>query len=543
MRWSDCDALFVRPVHWLVFLHGSDIVPCTLLEATAGRNTRGHRFHHPDAITITTPGEYATLLREEGYVIADFALRRQYIRQMVNDAAQALTGTPDLDDNLLDEVTALTEWPVPITGSFEERFLAIPHEALVLTMKQNQKYFPLFDAASQLMNHFITIANIDSPCPEVIKEGNERVIRPRLGDAMFFWQQDSRQRLEDHLEALKHVIFQKQLGSMYEKSQRTSNLAAQVANALGGDPGLARRAGMLSRCDLMTGMVCEFPEMQGIMGRYQAHRDGEADELAVAMDEFYMPRFSGDQLPQSKIGIAVALADRIDTLVGVFGIGHRPTGDRDPFALRRAAIGALRILREHAIAIELPELLATAHAQLEERVTEENTTEEVHTFMLERLRGLYQEAGIDSTTFQAVAGVRPTQIADFEQRIQAVTLFRDLPEAEALTAANKRIRNILKKNEEILPGTVDKALLRERAEQYLSQRIETITQAVTPLFTERRYTEALKQLATLREPIDAFFDQVMVMADDAALRKNRLALLQQLSGLFLQAADISRLQR
>ncbi|MBA1330033.1 glycyl-tRNA ligase, partial [Candidatus Endoriftia persephone str. Guaymas] len=352
----------------LLFLLGNEVVPCTLLEAEADRFTYGHRFHHPAAIEINSPAEYADKLETTGYVIADFARRQEQIRSHVVQTAQALGGIADLDEALLDEVTALNEWPVPIAGSFEERFLEVPHEALVLTMKKNQKYFPLFDSEQRLLNHFITIANIDSPKPELIKEGNERVVRPRLADAMFFWQQDSKKRLEDHRESLKHVVFQRKLGSMADKSERVADLAIYIAEQIGADQERVRRAGLLSRCDLMTEMVYEFPEMQGIMGRYQAQRDGEDAELAQAMDEFYMPRFSGDQLPQSQTGIAIALAERIDTLVGIFGIGMKPTGDKDPFALRRAALGAIRIMSEHSLSVNLPDLIANSAELLADKI-------------------------------------------------------------------------------------------------------------------------------------------------------------------------------
>jgi glycyl-tRNA synthetase beta chain len=542
MRWGASEAQFVRPVHWLVFLLGEQVVPCTLLDATADRLTHGHRFHHPAAITLYNPDDYEAVLMDLGKVIANFETRREKIRALVEKTAQALGGRPDLDAALLDEVTALNEWPVPIAASFEEKFLEVPHEALVATMKGNQKYFPLFDADGKLMNHFITIANVDSPKPELIREGNERVVRPRLADAMFFWRQDGKKRLQDHIPALKNVVFQNQLGSMYDKSERVAGLAGQIAIDIGGDPKLAERAGRLSRCDLLTEMVFEFPEMQGIMGRYQALRDGEPLELARAMDEFYMPRFSGDQLPQTKTGIAIALAEKLDTLIGIFGIGQRPTGDKDPFALRRAALGALRIMREHSLSLNLSELLAKAEAGLAGRLTEPGVAGAVREFMLERLKGLYADQGIGVELFQAVAEVQPATVADFDRRLQAVARFRNLPEAEALAAANKRIRNILRKNEEPLPAAVDPGLFRQAEEGRLHERVLGMASRVMPLLENGDYASALQALAALREPVDAFFDQVMVMAEDAAVRGNRLALLNELSGLFLGVADVSHLQ-
>jgi glycyl-tRNA synthetase beta chain len=544
MRWGDSEAQFVRPVHWLLFLHGDQIVDCTLLDAQAGRTTLGHRFHHPEPIALDRPADYAEVLQGQGRVIAHFAERRERIKIMVEQTATGLGGVAGMDDDLLDEVTALNEWPMPIAGSFEERFLEVPHEALATTMKTNQKYFPVFDAQGNLLNHFITIANIDSKDPATIRAGNERVVRPRLADAMFFWQQDGKKRLQDHQASLKKVVFQKQLGSLHDKSVRVAELAAQIAQQIGGDVELARRAGRLSRCDLMTEMVGEFASMQGIMGRYQAKRDGEPDELAYAMDEFYMPRFSGDQLPQTKTGIAIALAERLDTLVGIFGIGMKPTGDKDPFALRRAALGALRILREHHLALNLHDLLQAAKNQLNDqlagRITEPDVLNEVERFMLDRLRGLYADLGISADLFAAVAAVKPTDLGDFEQRIQAVAHFRQLPEAEALAAANKRIANLLKKVEGDLPSEVDAGLLELSAEQHLFEHIQTLQQ--TTLQAKGDYAAILQALAGLREPVDQFFDDVMVMADDPNIRNNRLALLNQLAGLFLQVADVALLQ-
>jgi glycyl-tRNA synthetase beta chain len=542
MRWGASEAQFVRPVHWLLFLHGEQVVDCTLLDAKADRQTYGHRFHHPSAITLFNPDDYASVLQDMGRVIANFEVRKQKIREAVSHSAASLGGHPDLDEDLLDEVTALNEWPVPISASFEERFLQVPQEALVATMKGNQKYFPLFDGEGRLMNHFITIANIDSPQPELIQEGNQRVIRPRLADAMFFWEQDGKQRLEEHLDALKQVVFQNQLGSMYDKSKRVAKLAEQIALEIGGDPELAHRAGLLSRCDLMTNMVFEFPEMQGVMGRYQAQRDGEDAELATAMDEFYMPRFSGDRLPQTRTGIAISLAEKLDTLVGIFGIGQRPTGDKDPFALRRAALGALRIVREHSLTLNLRNLLEAVAEGMNRRLTESDVTQTVYDFMLERLKGIYLDEGYAIDLFQAVAEVSPDTIADFDQRIRAMSEFRTLPEATSLAAANKRIRNILKKNAEPLPKRADQSLFQEQAERDLLDKLDELTPKAQPLFISGDYAEGLRILASLKQPVDKFFDQVMVMTDNADLRINRLALLAQLENQFLSVADISLLQ-
>ncbi len=548
MRWGDSNAQFVRPVHWLLFKHGDQVVPCTLLDAVAGETTRGHRFHHPEPIVIEPVGDYAEILEKTGKVIAHFDDRRKRIREQVIKAAETLGGRPDLDPELLDEVTALNEWPVAITGGFEARFLAVPQEALILTMKKNQKYFPLFDAEGKLMNHFITIANIDSPKPEVIAEGNERVIRPRLADAMFFWEQDGKRRLEELLPALDGVVFQQQLGSMGDKSRRVAALARWIAERIDADPALAERAGLLSRCDLMTQLVGEFPEMQGIMGRHQALRDGEPEALAQALEELYLPRFSGDRLPTTPIGIALSLADKTDTLVGIFGIGQRPTGEKDPFALRRAALGLVRILSEHSLTIELDELLETARRGLApwlDEITpppEESGVAAVHAFLMERLKGLLVEAGVAPPLFEAVVRVHPRTLPDFLARVEAVRRFMELPEAEALAEANKRIRNILRKAEEQVPDTVDEGLLEAPEEKALHHAIGEKRAEVAPLLEKRDYTAVLKALAALKTVVDRFFDQVMVMDENPDLRRNRLALLASLQGLFRQVADISRLQ-
>ncbi|MCU0766322.1 MAG: glycine--tRNA ligase subunit beta [Gammaproteobacteria bacterium] len=541
MRWGDGEAEFVRPVHWVVFLHGGQVVPCEILGCSAGRRTRGHRFHHGGEIEIGAAGAYERLLEEEGRVIADFGRRAERVRAEVHAAAETLGGVVELDEALLEEVTALVEWPVAITAGFEERFLAAPQEALVLTMKKNQKYFPVVDDHGRLLPRFITIANLDSPRPEVIRAGNERVVRPRLADAMFFWEQDGNRRLEARLESLRGIVFQSGLGSLHDKSVRVSRLAAGIARQLGEDDALAERAGLLSRCDLVTEMVFEFPEMQGVMGRYQALRDGEPPALAAALEEFYRPRHSGDVLPEGGVGLAVALADRLDTLVGIFGLGQRPTGDKDPFALRRAALGALRMLVERRLPLDLADLLGAAAAGLRPWVPREGVAEEVFDFMLERLKGLYADQGVSTEVFEAVADVRPTSPADFDLRVRAVTEFRALPEASALAAANKRIRNLLKKAVENIPQTVEIARFGLAEEEALYDALRRREVEVEPLLEAGDYTEALRRLATLREPVDRFFDTVMVMAEDAEIRANRLALLASLYRLFRRVADVGQL--
>jgi len=541
MRWGDLESQFVRPVHWLVFLHGGEVIRCRLMDVEAGRMTHGHRFHHPGGIWIPAPSEYPSILKDSGRVVADFSARRARIVADVRQVAESLGGRADLDDALLDEVCGLVEWPVAIAGSFEERFLEVPHEALILTMKQHQKYFPVLDGNGRLMSHFVTVANIDSPHPELIREGNERVVRPRLADAMFFWRQDGRKRLEERVDALRKLVFQHKLGTMYDKSVRVASLAGLVARKLGGDEALAARAGMLSRCDLMTEMVYELPEMQGIMGRYLALRDGEAEELAQAMDEFYMPRFAGDRLPHTLTGLAIALADRLDSLVGIFGVGERPSGDKDPFALRRAAIGALRILIERDLALDLKGLLSRASVALGDRADADAPTQ-VYEFMLERLRGYFTDRGVAPDVFDAVAEVRPGSPADIDKRIKAVTAFRSLPEAEGLAASNKRIRNILRKSGESYPRTPDKDLLSKDAEISLASAIALVRPRVAPLLAAGKYDEVLSTLASLSQPVDRFFEEVMVMCDDPSVRANRLSLLASLGALFMGVADIARLQ-
>jgi len=543
MRWGASDVQFVRPVQWLLFLHGESIVPCTILEAEAGNVTYGHRFHHPDALTVNHPDEYVQLLEKEAYVIADYSVRKEKIRKQITETAAAIGGRAEIDEDLLDEVTGLVEWPIPIAGGFEERFLEVPHEALILTMKKNQKYFHLVDANGNLMNHFITLSNIDSPRPELIKEGNERVVDPRLSDAMFFWEQDAKKRLEDHLESLKNVVFQQKLGSMFEKSQRVSSLAKTIAEQIGGDTEVSRRAGMLSRCDLMTEMVGEFADMQGIMGRYQANRDGETEEIVSAMEEFYLPRYSGGPLPTTQTGIAISLAEKIDTLVGIFGIGMKPTGDKDPFALRRAALGALRIMLEHQLSINLNELIDTAAANLKTANIADDTSSQVYQFMLDRLKGIYLDRDTPTDVFESVAAIKPSSVTDFDRRISAVISFRTLEESASLAAANKRIGNIIKKSGSAASqGAADPALFENDEEQVLFDRISTKTQQVTPLLEQFDYEATLTALAELRESVDQFFDKVMVMAEDEAIKNNRLALLGSLNRLFLGVADISKLQ-
>ncbi|WP_127474505.1 glycine--tRNA ligase subunit beta [Sulfurivermis fontis] len=544
MRWGSLDAEFVRPVHWVVMLFGTDVIDCEILATRSGRETRGHRFMSPGKLYLGEPAAYAPLLETEGKVVADFEARREAVRAQVLEAAAAVNGEALIDEDLLDEVAGLVEWPVAVTGKFEERFLEVPAEALISTMKGNQKYFPVQDKDGKLLPYFITLSNIESHDVRHVREGNERVVRPRLTDADFFWNQDRKQKLAARSAALRSVVFQNKLGTLADKSARVAKLAAAVAYHIGGDAKLATRAGELSKCDLLTNMVGEFPELQGIMGRYYAAHDGEDAEVAAALDEQYMPRFAGDRLPETRTGQALAIADRIDTLVGIFGIGQPPTGDKDPFALRRAALGVLRTIIENNLDLDLQTLLRTAYDNYGSNGIKlaADTVNQVLEFMLERLRAYYADSGVAHDTFDAVLAQRPTQPRDFDARVRAVTTFRKLPEAEALAAANKRIANILRQAGGEITAGIDKARLLDTAEKALADQVEAMAGKVAPLFVQRNYTEALCQLAGLRGAVDAFFDQVMVMAEDETVRNNRLALLKRLSDLFLQAADLSRLQ-
>lgn len=545
MRWGNLDSEFVRPVHWLVLLFGDEVIDAEILSVKSGRETRGHRFHHPDTIYIGEPRAYQPLLESEGRVMADFAERREAIKGQVMEVAAKVKGTAVIDDALLDEVTGLVEWPVALLGNFDKEFLDMPSECLISAMKGHQKYFHVVDQKEQLMPHFITVSNIESSNPDVVRDGNERVIRPRLSDAEFFWTQDHKQKLADRIDSLKTVVFQNKLGTIYDKSQRVSQLAGFIASNIEGDKSLAERAALLAKCDLMSEMVGEFPELQGIMGRYYAEHDGEPANVAIALDEQYMPRFAGDDLPQSKTGQALAIAEKLDTLVGIFGIGQIPTGAKDPFALRRAALGALRIIIENNLELDLRDCLTTAASSYKDISNADEVVPAVFDFMMDRLRAYYHDSGVSHDTFESVLALNPSQPKDFNDRILAVTAFRKLPEAESLAAANKRIQNILRQaaeNNEIIPAKLDNKLLHESAEKLLAAQLEKTSKEVSPLFDKQDYQPALIKLAILRQSVDSFFDAVMVMAEDKSVRSNRLALLKQLGDLFLQVADISRLQ-
>lgn len=540
MRWAASREEFVRPTQWLVMLLGDQVVDCTILSQQAGRESRGHRFHHPENVVITTPANYVEDLRK-AYVLADFAERRELIAKRTAELAMQQEGTAIVPPALLDEVTALVEWPVPLVCSFEERFLEVPQEALITTMQDNQKYFCLLDSEGKLLPRFITVANVESRDPQQIVQGNEKVVRPRLTDAEFFFKQDKKQPLATFNERLKNVVFQAQLGTVYDKAERVSRLAAFIAPLIGGDAQRASRAGLLSKCDLATEMVGEFPEMQGVAGYYYALNDGEPQDVALALNEQYMPRGAGAELPQTLTGAAVAIADKLDTLVGIFGIGMLPTGSKDPYALRRAALGVLRILIEKQLDLDLTGAVEFAVKQFGAKIKAAGLAEQVLEFIFDRLRARYEDEGIDVATYLSVRALKPGSALDFDQRVQAVQAFRKLPEAEALAAVNKRVSNLLGKAEGAIAEQVEPKYFDNANEFSLYSAIQQADQAVQPMAAARQYSEALARLAALRDPVDAFFEAVMVNAEDAKVRANRYALLSRLRGLFLGVADISLL--
>lgn len=542
MRWADLDAQFVRPVHWVVMLYGDNVIDAEILSVKSGRDTRGHRFHYPQPIPIPNPADYEMLLETTGKVIADFDRRRQTVKAQVEKAALKLNGIAVINYNLLDEVTAMVEWPVAVAGNFEKRFLDVPSETLILTMDTNQKYFHLLDEDGNLLPHFITISNIESSDMEQIRHGNERVIRPRFSDAEFFWNQDKKQRLDQHLQTLKTVVFQHKLGSLYDKTERIVKLAKYIAKQMGANQADVQRAAELCKCDLMTEMVGEFPSLQGIMGRYYALHDNEKPEVADAINQHYRPRFAGDHLPDSAVSQAVALADRLDSLLGIFAIGQIPTGDKDPYALRRAALGVLRILIEQKVNLDLADLLQQTAASFDKKLNTKDAIQPVMEFIFERLHAYYQDKGIPTDVLDAVSSLKPTSPVDIDKRLLAVNAFRKLPEAESLAAANKRIGNILKKIKGKIPSKLDMALFDKNEEKDLFNLLTVLSGEIDPLLADRKYEATLKNLARLREPVDAFFDNVMVMADDEQVKNNRIAMLNQLHSLFLKVADISRLQ-
>ena len=541
MRWADKTVQFIRPVHTVTMLLGDELIEGEILGVASARTIRGHRFLGEKEFEIQHADQYPQLLREKGSVVADFNERKAEILVKSQAKATALGGVADIEESLLEEVTSLVEYPNVLAAKFEERFLAVPAEALVYTMKGDQKYFPIYDKDGKLLPHFIFVSNINPEDPTAIIEGNEKVVRPRLTDAEFFFKTDLKQKLVDRLPRLETVLFQQQLGTLKDKTDRIEQLAGEIAKQIGADEAKAKRAGLLSKCDLMTNMVFEFTDTQGVMGMHYARHDGEDEEVAVALNEQYMPRFAGDELPKSLVASAVALADKFDTLTGIFGIGQAPKGSADPFALRRAALGALRIIVEKNLPLDLEDLVKKSTALFGDKLTNQNVVADVVDFMLGRFRAWYQDEGIAVDVIQAVLARRPTRPADFDARVRAVSHFRTLDSAEVLAAANKRVANILAKAEGDI-GAIDVALCVEPAEQVLAQSVLSLAKEVQPLIAQGEYTAVLDKLAGLRQPVDNFFDNVMVNAEDVKLRQNRLAILNTLQGLFLQVADISLLQ-
>jgi len=544
MRWGAGDAEFVRPVHWVVLLHGKDVIDASVMGITTGRESRGHRFHSSGPVSIPAPADYLDVLESDGYVIADFERRREMVREGVDAAAEQAGGSVVDGESLYDEVAALVEWPVPIVGAFDEPYLELPREVVVSTLTGHQRYFPVADDNDKLLPHFITVANIQSKDPEQVIEGNERVIRPRLADAAFFWDSDRKKSLADRQESLRDVVYQRDLGSVFDKSQRIARLAAWVAGELGVDATVVERAAALAKCDLVTGMVGEFPDLQGTMGRYYAISDGEPEAVADAIAEQYQPRFAGDALPDSQAGQILAIADKLDTLAGVFSIGKKPSGNRDPFGLRRAALGTVRILIECGIDVDLKAMIERAVAgQPDGKMDAEVLCTDLYAFISDRLRGycLDRDPGLGIETLEAVMVREPASLVDFDRRLAAVQTFARLEQAESLAAANKRIANILRKAGDPVGLTVATALLEQDAEHALHSALENAREKVGPMLEQRRYAEILNELADLRDPVDRFFDDVMVMAEDDAVRNNRLAILSELRALFLDVADISRL--
>lgn len=541
MRWGDLDAEFVRPVHWLVLLHGKNVIKTELLSVKSGRKTFGHRFHYPRALNLSDASSYEKQLKK-GYVIADFEKRKEKILKQINALAAKQKGKIVENEALLEEVTNLVEWPQAILGNFDEGFLDVPQEALITTMQDNQKYFPVINRNGKLLPFFITVSNIQSKKKSVVREGNERVLNARLADAQFFWQQDKKTPLKSRVSKLENLVFHNKLGSVADKCRRVTKLATDIANETGANSEDIAHATVLSKADLMTGMVYEFPGMQGIAGHYYALHDGENTEVAAALEEQYFPKYAGDTLPATKTGLALALADRLDTLAGIFAIGELPTGEKDPFALRRAALGVLRILIEKEINLNLMSYLRNAVGNYPDSFDASGVALDVYKFMMGRLRGYYLDAGFSSDVFESVLACSPNHPYDFDCRIKAVKAFQKLKEAESLAAANKRISNILKKSDKAQMSDIKPELLTDKNEQALFDRIVLVEKEVQPLMKSQEYTKAMHVLAKLRPDVDSFFDNVMVNVDDEAVRENRLSLLYRLNKLFLQIADISKLQ-
>jgi glycyl-tRNA synthetase beta chain len=540
MRWGSFNTEFVRPVHWAVLLYGEAVIDAEILGLKTGAITLGHRFHAPQKLTINHPEDYQELLYTQGKVVVDLEQRKALIRDAAQVAASAVNGIAHIEDDLLEEIAALNEWPVPIAGCFDTRFLKLPAEVLITTMQTNQKYFPVKNADGGLLAHFITFSNIESSRPESIQHGNERVVTPRLADAEFFWNQDRKKSLEDRVESLGTIVFQEKLGTVADKTHRVIKLAAFVAHRLNANVDLAKRAALLAKTDLMTEMVGEFGNLQGLMGRYYALVEGEAPEVAWALEEQYFPKQSGSDTASSAMGQILAIAEKVDTLTGIFSAGLIPTGDKDPYALRRAALGVLRTLIENNLSLDICELIEFSLDTYTHSFDQAATQIAVIDFVFDRLKGYCLDKGYSADEFDAVITIKPTDPLDFMRRLAAVKAFRQLPEAESLAAANKRIRNILRKSESPIGSTV--GALVEPAELKLLESANLAVIAIAPLLAQHDYSATLTYLAALRQEVDAFFDDVMVMCDDLELRAHRLALLNLLSEQFLTCADISKLQ-
>ncbi|MBK1618846.1 glycine--tRNA ligase subunit beta [Lamprobacter modestohalophilus] len=546
MRWGNSHVEFVRPVHWVCVLLGDSVIPGQVLGIEIDRLTRGHRFHHPDAVRLSSAADYLSALRG-AYVEADLAARRSAILEQVASLAAEAGGAAMIDESVLDEVTALCEWPVALLGRFDPGFLEVPSEVLIETMQANQKYFPVVDRSGSLLPFFITVSNIQSRDPDQVRAGNERVIRPRFADAKFFWEQDLKTPLGERVGALQGIVFQHKLGTLLEKTERVAELSAWIAEVIGGDSSQTRHAARLAKADLVTLMVGEFGSLQGVMGRYYAERSGEAPIVAAAIEQHYWPKHAGDHLPETDLARAVAIADRADTLVGIFAIGLRPTGVKDPYGLRRAAIGVLRILIETPLALDLRVLFERAAAGFPASLNAAGCVDEVLGYCVERLKRYYADAGddrsADADVIASVLALDLSEPVDIDRRIQAVQHFRGRPEASALAAANKRTRNILRKvSADEIGRQVEQALLQDVAEQSLAMAVDTLSDKVTGLLDQHDYNAALAELSSLRQALDDFFDQVMVMADEPEIRANRLALLKRIETLFHGVADISLLQ-
>ena len=538
MRWGSSDTQFIRPVHTFTAMYGDKILPATILDMPSNNVIQGHRFHGPATFTLEHADQYVEMCRKH-FVVVDYAEREAQIAAGLNKQADTLGLVADYNQALLEEIASLVEFPVVLQASFEERFLAVPKEALIYTMKDDQKYVPLLDGQGQLSSTFLFVSNIQSSAPKHVIEGNEKVIRPRLADAEFFFNTDKKHSLASRLESLQSILFQKQLGTLAEKARRIEHVAAHIAVAINANAEHAARAGLLAKTDLMTEMVMEFPDVQGVMGKYYALHDGEHESVAQAIAEQYMPRQSGDNLPSSNVSAAVALADKLDTLAGIFGIGMLPKGDKDPFALRRASIGVLRIISERGYDLDVRELLSVAVAAYGDKLSNADTLDNATDFVLARFRAMYQDKGIDTDVIQAVNARNVSKPTDFAARVHAVAAFKALPQASALAAANKRVANILAKNNVADAVDVNESLLNETQERDLFEQITQQQATVNHALNTNDYTTVLSSLATLQPVVDAFFDNIMVMSDDSALRQNRLALLLQLRQLFLTTADIS----